>query len=71
MNYLCYDMNYKKLAEQPFNLSDEIYYLFYHIKFLQACSACSIIPVRFSVNKNPRIGKPNKKLITNRLTSVK
>ena len=60
-------MNYKKLAQQLFNLSD----LFYHIKCLQACSACSIIPVCFSVNKNPRIGNPNKKLITNRLTSVK
>ena len=38
--------------------------MFYHIVFLQVCIAYSIIPDGFTVNKNPCIGKPSKKLIS-------
>ena len=41
-----------------------MYRLFYHIVFLQVCSAYSIIPDGFTVNKNPYIGKPSKKLMS-------
>ena len=57
-------MDQTKLAQQLFNLSEEIYRLFYHIVFLQVSSAYSIIPDGFTVNKNPCIGKPSKKLIS-------
>ena len=53
-----------KLAQQLFNLSEEIYRLFYHTVFLQVCSAYSVIPDGFIVNKNPFIGKPSKKLMS-------
>ena len=54
-------MDQTKLAQQLFNLSEEIYRLFYHIVFLQVCSAYSIIPDGFTANKNPCIDKPSKK----------
>ena len=57
-------MDQRKLAQYLFNLSEEIYRLFYDIVFLQVCSAYSIIPDGFTVNKNPCIGKPSKKLMS-------
>ena len=57
-------MDQTKLAQQLFNLSEEIYRLFYHIVFLQVSNAYSIIPDGFTVNKNPCIGKPSKKLMS-------
>ena len=57
-------MDQAKLAQQLFNLSEEIYRLCYRIVFLQVCSACSIIPDGVTVNKNPCIGKPSKKLMS-------
>ena len=54
----------KQNWQQLFNLSEEIYCLFYHIVFLQVCSSYSIIPDGFTVNKNPCIGKPSKKLMS-------
>ena len=58
------DIKKTKLAQQLFNLSEDIYRLFYHIVFLQVCSAYSIIPDGFTVNKSLRIGKPNKKFMS-------
>ena len=58
------DIKKTKLAQQLFNLSEDIYRLFYHIVFLQVCSAYSIIPDGFTVNENPCIGKPRKKFIS-------
>ena len=49
---LYYNMDQTKLAQQLFNLTDEIYCSFYHNVFLQVCSAYSIIPDGFTVNKN-------------------
>ena len=64
-NQLLYNnMDQAKLAQQLFNLSEEIYCLLYHIVFLKVCSAYSIIPDGFTVNKNPCIGKPSKKLMS-------
>ena len=57
-------MDHTKLAHQLFNLSEEIYLLFCHIVFFQVCDAYSIIPDGFTVNKNPCIGKPSKKLMS-------
>ena len=65
LNQLLYNnMDQAQLAQQLFNLSEEIYRLCYHIVFLQVCSACSIIPDGVTVNKNPCIGKPSKKLMS-------
>ena len=64
-NQLLYNnMDQAKLAQQLFNLVEEIYRLCYHIVFLPVCSACSIIPDGVTVNKNPCIGKPSKKLMS-------
>ena len=61
-NQLLYNnMDETKPAQQVFNLSEEIYLLFYHIVFLQVCSGYSITPDNFTGNKNPCIGKPSKK----------
>ena len=57
-------MNQLKLAQQFFNLSEDIYRLFYYNVFLHVCSAYSIIPDGFNVNKNPYIGKPRQKLVS-------
>ena len=38
--------------------------LFYHVVILQVCSAYSIISDGFTVNKNPCIGKPSNKLMS-------
>ena len=56
-------MDQTNLAQQLFNLLEEIYRLFY-IVFLQVYSAYSIIPNGFTVNKNPCIDKPSKKLMS-------
>ena len=64
-NQLLYsNMDQTKLAQQLFNLSEEIYGLFYHIVFLQVRSAYSIIPDGFTVNKNLCIGKPSIKFMS-------
>ena len=57
-------MDQLKLAQQFFNLSEDIYRLFYYNVFLHVCSAYSIIPDGFNVNKNPYIGKPRQKLVS-------
>ena len=44
-------MDQSKLAQQLFNLSKEIYHVFYYTVFLQVCSSYSIIPDGFTTNK--------------------
>ena len=56
-------MDQTKLTQPLFDLSEEIYRLFYQIVFSQVCSAYTIIPDGFTVNKNPCIGKPSRKLM--------
>ena len=44
-------MDQSKRAQQLFNLSEEIYHIFYYTVFLQVCSSYSIIPDGFTTNK--------------------
>ena len=48
---LYYNMDQSKRAQQLFNLSEEIYHIFYYTVFLQVCSSYSIIPDGFTTNK--------------------
>ena len=46
------NMDQTKLPKQLLNLSEEIYRLLHHIRFLEVCCAYNIFPDGFFVNKN-------------------
>ena len=62
---LCNNMNQTKLAQQHFNLSEEISLLLYHVILLDVCSTYNIILEGFIVNKNPYNGKPSENIMAN------
>lgn len=39
--------------KQLYKLSEEIYRLLYHVRYLEVCCSYNIIPHGFFVNKNP------------------
>ena len=56
-------MNRKNAAQQLFNISEDIYKLFYHIVFLEGCRAYQIIPDGLFISKKPYIGKPSNRFL--------
>ena len=52
-------MNCKNTAQQLFNISEDMYKLFYHIEFLEVCRAYQITRDELFISKKPCIGKPS------------
>ena len=52
-------MNCKNTAQQLFNISKDMYKSFYHIVFLEVCTAYQITLDGLFISKKPCIGKPS------------
>ena len=53
----------KNTAQQLFNISEDIYKLFYHTVFLEVCRAYKIILDGLFISKKPCIGKPSDRFL--------